>query len=72
MHPAIFGAYTELWAALSPELTPALSGAYVYPWGRFGDLPAGIESGMKEESEEGTGVASRFLGWCEKQTSAYA
>ncbi|PSR90639.1 hypothetical protein BD289DRAFT_430542 [Coniella lustricola] len=68
----IFGAYTELWAALSPEVTPAKSGAYVYPWGRFGPLPAGIEAAMKEESEGGTGVATKWIGWCRKQTEAFA
>ncbi|KAI0380167.1 NAD(P)-binding protein [Hypomontagnella monticulosa] len=72
VYPAIYGAYTELWTALTPELTPDKSGAYVYPWGRFGDLPAGIEAGMKTESEGGTGLAAKFIEWCEKQTKPFA
>lgn len=72
MYPPINGAYTELWAALTPELTPEKSGAYVYPWGRFGSLPAGLESSMKQESEGGSGVAMRFVDWCHKQTEAFA
>ncbi|KAI1397258.1 NAD(P)-binding protein [Hypoxylon fuscum] len=71
VHPPIHGAYTELWAALTPELTPEKSGAYVYPWGRFGTLPAGVESAMKSKSEGGTGVATKFLEWCGKQTNAF-
>ncbi|KUI62037.1 hypothetical protein VP1G_09163 [Cytospora mali] len=69
-YPPILGAYTELWTILSPELTPEKSGAYVYPWGRFGGLPAGIEASMKGESEGGTGVAAKFVEWCGKQTEA--
>ncbi|KAI0109793.1 NAD(P)-binding protein [Daldinia grandis] len=72
MYPAILGAYTELWTALTPELTPDKSGAYVYPWGRFGSLPAGVETSIKEESEGGTGVAAKFVEWCRKQTEAFA
>ncbi|KAH8161202.1 hypothetical protein CIB48_g7048 [Xylaria polymorpha] len=29
LYPAIFGAYTELWATIAPELTPDKSGAYI-------------------------------------------
>jgi retinol dehydrogenase-12 len=54
-------------AALAPELTPDCSGSYVYPWGRFGGLPAGIEASMKDVSDGGTGVAAKFVAWCEKQ-----
>ncbi|KAI1470549.1 NAD(P)-binding protein [Daldinia caldariorum] len=71
-YPAIYGAYTELWAALTPELTPDKSGAYVYPWGRFGDLPAGVETSMRGESEGGTGIAAKFLEWCRKETENFA
>lgn len=72
LYPAINGAYTELFAAISPEITPAKSGAYVYPWGRFGHLPVGIENAMKPKSEGGSGVADKFLKWCDEQTKAFA
>ncbi|KAI0104820.1 NAD(P)-binding protein [Nemania sp. FL0031] len=71
LYPAIYGAYTELWAAIAPELTPDKSGAYIFPWGRFGSLPAGIEASMTEESKAGTTVAARFVEWCSKQTEAF-
>ncbi|KAG8165587.1 hypothetical protein KVR01_004139 [Diaporthe batatas] len=70
--PPINGAYTELWTILTPELTPPLSGAYVYPWGRFGSLPEGIENSMNSEGEGGTGVAAKFVQWCHRQTEAFA
>ncbi|KAI1158691.1 NAD(P)-binding protein [Nemania serpens] len=66
LYTAIHGAYTELWAALSPELTLDKSGAYVYPWGRFGSLPDGVEASITE-----TGVAARFVEWCGNQTKPF-
>jgi retinol dehydrogenase-12 len=71
MYPAVYGACTELWAALAPELTPDKSGAYVYPWGRLGSIPGSVESSLKETSEGGTGVAAQFVSWCEAQTDSY-
>ena len=71
LYPAVNGAYTELWAALSPDLTPERSGAYVLPWGRIGGFRADIEAALKAPSEGGTGVAAKFVSWCEKQTEDY-
>ncbi|TGO21908.1 hypothetical protein BPAE_0194g00130 [Botrytis paeoniae] len=50
-------AYTELWAVIAPEITPEKSGAYIYPWGRFGSLPSGIESSIAGES----GISAKFV-----------
>jgi retinol dehydrogenase 12 len=72
VYPQNLGAYTELWAVLSPELVPGKSGAYVYPWGRFGSLPAGVENSLKKESEGGSGIAAKFVEWCDRQTRVYA
>ncbi|KAH9906751.1 NAD(P)-binding protein [Xylariomycetidae sp. FL2044] len=66
LHQPINGAYTELWAALDPELTLDRSGAYVYPWGRIGTLPDGIEGSLGRD-----GVAARFAQWCESQTRPF-
>ncbi|KAI0391066.1 NAD(P)-binding protein [Xylariaceae sp. FL0594] len=71
LHSAVHGAHTELWAAIAPELTLDKSGAYVYPWGRFGELPAGIEASLKAKSEGGTGIAAKFGEWCNKQTGPF-
>ncbi|KAI1261714.1 hypothetical protein F5Y18DRAFT_419457 [Xylariaceae sp. FL1019] len=70
-YPAIFGAYTELYSAITPELTPALSGAYVYPWGRLGPLPDGIETALKTQGQGGPGISAKFVSWCGRQTAAY-
>jgi retinol dehydrogenase 12 len=72
LHSPKYGAYTELWTALTPELTPEKSGAYVYPWGRFGSLPAGVEAALKGVSDGGTGIADKFVKWCSKETEAFA
>jgi len=72
VYTPVLGAYTELWAALSHEVTPDKSGAYIYPWGRFGSLPAGIENSMKEESGAGNKIGSKFVEWCGKQIEAFA
>lgn len=69
--PAIFGAYTELFAALSPRITPAQSGAYIVPWGRLSGFRADIAPALKAREEGGTGNATRFWEWCEKETAAY-
>lgn len=71
MYPPVYGAYTELWAALSPEITPDKSGSYVYPWGRLGSLPEGVEMSLKDTSAGGLGVAAKFISWCEAQTQPY-
>ncbi|KAK5988999.1 Short-chain dehydrogenase/reductase [Cladobotryum mycophilum] len=51
-HP-IHGAYTELFAGLSPEVTMEKSGSYVYPWGRFASMRADLEKGTRSKSEGG-------------------
>ncbi|TGO32229.1 hypothetical protein BHYA_0337g00010 [Botrytis hyacinthi] len=67
VYPPVFGAYTELWAAIAPDVTPDKSGAYIYPWGRFGSLPSGIESSITGES----GISAKFVDWCGKETEAF-
>ena len=73
LHKAKMGAYTELWAGLSPELTMESNGAYVIPWGRVHPSPRkDLLDALKDgEGEGGTGQASTFREWCEKQTIEY-
>ncbi len=71
LHQPIFGAYTELFAGLSPEVTMAHNGQYLIPWGRFFDVSLvrpDIAASLKSEAEGGTGVAHKFYVWCQKQT----
>ncbi|KAL4941658.1 hypothetical protein BDV06DRAFT_212502 [Aspergillus oleicola] len=69
--PPRYGAYTELFAALSPQVTAKNNGAYILPWGRFGTIPDHIAEGMRPTSNGGTGLQERFWDWCEKETAGY-
>ena len=65
LHPAIYGAYTELYSGWSPEVGP--EALYIMPWGRRGatfvrhDIMAGIDNGLAE----------RFWDWCDSETAKY-
>ena len=72
MYEAVYGAYTELFAGLSPEVTASANGAYVLPWGRVaGTLREDLLLAQRSEGEGGTGVAARFWDWCEVQVADY-
>ncbi|KAF1818112.1 NAD(P)-binding protein [Dissoconium aciculare CBS 342.82] len=71
LYPAVFGAYTELFSAVSPEITPEKSGSYIWPWGRVGGLRPDVEKSVKSEAEGGTGLSAKFLQWVEKETKAF-
>ncbi|KAF9766181.1 hypothetical protein IL306_001427 [Fusarium sp. DS 682] len=66
-----FGAYSELFGLLSPDITAHNNGALVYPWGRIGCIPDDIKLSLKNESEGGTGLARAFADWCERETQQY-
>ncbi|KAK7749830.1 hypothetical protein SLS53_000411 [Cytospora paraplurivora] len=71
----IFGAYTELFAGLSPEVTLEKSGSYIIPWGRIRDNNAGprpdlIKAGNTTE-EGGLGYGEKFWTWCEEKWAPY-
>ncbi|KAK3386438.1 hypothetical protein B0H63DRAFT_393386 [Podospora didyma] len=66
-----FGAYSELFAAVSPEVTLDKNGGFIIPWGRFGPVPCDIASGMKTEHDGGTGLSERFWAWCEQETAKF-
>ncbi|KAH7200768.1 hypothetical protein BKA60DRAFT_174654 [Fusarium oxysporum] len=70
-HPTIFGAYTELFAALSPEVTLEKSGWWIIPWGRFGSIRKDLEKAAKSHEEGSTGIAEQFWNWCEEQVKPY-
>ena len=72
LHPVVYGGYTELFAACSPDITASQSGSYVAPWGRILPQRSDIQAAMKSENEGGSGVAAKFWDYCEKETSEYA
>lgn len=71
LHEAKFGAYTELYAGLSSEITIEKNGAYIIPWGRIRpdqDCPRrDIITAMTSAEEGGLGYPTRFWEWCEQQ-----
>ncbi|KAF4965485.1 hypothetical protein FSARC_6718 [Fusarium sarcochroum] len=66
-----FGAYSELFGLLSPEITSEKNGSLIFPWGRIGCIPDDIKLSMKSEEEGGKGLAQAFLGWCERETQEH-
>lgn len=72
LYQAKFGAYTELWAALSGDLSIKHGGSYIIPWGRFHPQPrSDLVAALASRDDGGTGVAKDFVVWCENQTAGY-
>ncbi|KAH9903668.1 hypothetical protein F4778DRAFT_781051 [Xylariomycetidae sp. FL2044] len=73
-YPPINGAYTELWAGLSPEVT-TLAGAgssCVAPFGRFYPVRPDLEAAAKHQGEEGgDGSTAKFWDWSEAQVKQF-
>ncbi|KAF4612460.1 hypothetical protein G7Y89_g15617 [Cudoniella acicularis] len=67
LHPPVMGAYTELFAGLSPEVTIEKSGEWIVPWGRFMKIRKDLLEASKSEKEGGSGIAERFWEWNEEQ-----
>jgi retinol dehydrogenase-12 len=66
-YPPRMGAHTELYAALSPDITMENNGTYIYPWGRIGALKQlKVAVQPSDESIPGTGRAEKFWEWSEK------
>ncbi|KAL2682795.1 hypothetical protein Neosp_007250 [[Neocosmospora] mangrovei] len=74
LQPSKFGAYTELYAGLSPDITPDDNGAYIIPWGRIrpdAECPRrDIVHAMLTEEDGGLGYCSKLWDWCEEQWQA--
>ncbi|EKD18224.1 uncharacterized protein L3040_007605 [Drepanopeziza brunnea f. sp. 'multigermtubi'] len=67
----IFGAYTELFAGLSTDISMKNNGSFVEPWGKLVSARKDIEQGSKPKEEGGTGVAQDFWDWTEEQVAQY-
>ena len=70
-YPPIYGAYTELFAGFSNEITPENNGGYIIPWGRFAEPRRDIVEGTKSVEEGGTGMATMFWEWCDRETRGW-
>ncbi|KAK2603559.1 short-chain alcohol dehydrogenase [Conoideocrella luteorostrata] len=71
-YPVINGAYSELWAGLSPEVTLEKAGGLINPFGRFGHVRRDWEKALKPEAEGGNGTAEKFWEWSEAKVTQYA
>ncbi|KAI1088004.1 NAD(P)-binding protein [Rostrohypoxylon terebratum] len=67
----VYGAYTELFAGFSPDITIKENGRYIIPWGRLGSVPDHMAGGMRSKEEGGTGLSETFWDWCEVVTRSY-
>ncbi|KAK5553306.1 short-chain alcohol dehydrogenase [Exophiala xenobiotica] len=69
LYPTVYGAYTELYAGLSEDLTiNADQGVYIVPWGRR----AGVKKDVAFEVEKEGGNAEKLYEWCDRVTREYA
>ncbi|KAK7755743.1 short-chain alcohol dehydrogenase [Diatrype stigma] len=71
LYPSIYGAYTELFAGLSPDVTLEKSGEWIAPWGRFSPIREDLVASSKSKAEGGTGAAEEFWAWSEQQIKPY-
>jgi len=71
LYPAKLGAYTELYAACSPDVTVEDGGAFIAPWGRKFEPRLDIKKGLKGKDEGGSAVGAQFWDWCEKTTKEF-
>jgi len=63
MYEPKMGAYTELWAGLSPDVKCEDGGRCAIPWGRWHTSPRKeILESLKTKEEGGTGLAAEFWG----------
>jgi NAD(P)-dependent dehydrogenase (short-subunit alcohol dehydrogenase family) len=72
LYRPVYGAYTQLWAGLSSELSIKDGGNYVIPWGRIHPSPSPkLVASLATEEGGGTGVAKAFADWCDTQTVSF-
>ncbi|KAB5533479.1 hypothetical protein GE09DRAFT_1176965 [Coniochaeta sp. 2T2.1] len=71
MKLARYGAYTQLFAALSPEVTPAHNGGFIVPWGRFDVLPGHIEKEIRPAGDKEIGISRQFWDYCKGAVNGF-
>jgi NAD(P)-dependent dehydrogenase (short-subunit alcohol dehydrogenase family) len=72
LYAASYGAYTELWAGLSPDLSIKDGGNYIIPWGRIHPSPRpDLVAALATKEDGGTGIAKEFVDWCDAETLGF-
>lgn len=69
--PAKYGAYSELYAGFSPEVTAAHNGGHLMAWGRLADMPKEVARGLTSQKSGGTGAARQFLDYCDVEVKDF-
>lgn len=73
LHDPKLGAYTELFAGVSTDLTMDDAGGYLIPWGRrHPGLSKDLLRCIATREEGGTGLSKEFLDWCKEQIAKYS
>ncbi|KAK9417645.1 putative short-chain dehydrogenase protein [Seiridium unicorne] len=67
LNPPVYGAYTNIFAGFSPEVTLEKSGQFMAPWGRFWNISHDMVNASKSRALGGTGTAGDFWDWTESQ-----
>ncbi|KAI8960086.1 short-chain dehydrogenase [Daldinia sp. FL1419] len=70
-YPSINGAYTLLYAGLSPDITIEKTGSWVVPWGRIRPIRKDLMDATKTEEEGGNGTAKKFWEWTDEQVNKH-
>ncbi|KAJ3570087.1 hypothetical protein NPX13_g5850 [Xylaria arbuscula] len=71
LYDPINGAYTELFAGLSPDLTMEHSGAWIAPFGRLVRSRKDLKESTKLKELGGSGIAKGFWEWNEEQVRPF-
>ncbi|KFA53850.1 hypothetical protein S40293_01614, partial [Stachybotrys chartarum IBT 40293] len=67
----VYGAYTELFSAFSPEITLDNSGCWVIPWGRISPVRQDIADAGVRRAENEAALSQQFWDWCEEELKGY-
>ncbi|OAA39748.1 NAD(P)-binding domain protein [Metarhizium rileyi] len=71
LYPVINGAYTELYAGLSPAITMDHSGEWVIPFGRHYEIRKDLMQATKTVAEGGNESVQKFWEWSEEQVAPF-
>ncbi|KAI0871348.1 hypothetical protein GGS24DRAFT_471853 [Hypoxylon argillaceum] len=71
LYPPIYGAYTCLFAAFSPDITVENSGTHIAPWGQLWEVTAEMARAGRSLADCGDGTAKEFWEWTEAQVNKY-
>ncbi|KAK3307712.1 uncharacterized protein B0T15DRAFT_395316 [Chaetomium strumarium] len=72
LYPPVYGAYTELYSALSPDITMEKTGEWVIPWGRLHPIRKDLQKAAKSMEDGGNGHAREFWEWTESLVQNFA